>query len=136
MAFLDVTLTLASPGATGTTATSEDSNLSLTVTDTLTVSAPMRGPSQIVATTTGASNIIQPDTSGATYYLYVKHTGTSDGSSATTENLGVELTGDVPFAVLAPDEFCFVPVGGGSFGVQLQAASGTVVAEFAWFKKS
>ena len=130
---LTPTLTLASTG--GSSGVSEDETLSLTVTDTLVIGQETHGVSRTTVSTVGASNIIQPDTSGATYYLYVKHTGTSDGTSATTENLGVELTGDVPFAVLAPDEFCFLPVGGGSFGVQLQAASGTVIAEYAWWKK-
>jgi len=131
---LTPTLTLASTG--GSSGVSEDETLSLTVTDTLSIGQETHGVSRTTVSTVGASNIIQPDTSGATYYLYVKHTGTSDGTSATTENLGVELTGDVPFAVLAPDEFCFLPVGGGSFGVQLQAASGTVIAEYAWWKKA
>ena len=95
----------------------------------------IRDRSRTTVSTVGASNIIQPTTTGATYYLYVKHTGTTDGSTATTENLGVELTGDVPFGILAPGEFCFIPIGGGSFGVQLQAASGTIVAEYAFFVK-
>ena len=128
MATLNIKLNLDSKNAIS-------DELNFTVSDVLTTTNPAIGGARKVVSTVGASNIIQPDTSGATYYLYVKHTGTSDGSSATTENLGVELTGDVPFAVLAPNEFCFLPVGGGSFGVQLQAASGTVVAEYAWFKK-
>ena len=128
MATITPTLTIAS-----TTATSDE--LALSVTGNLTTGQESNGPSRTTVSTVGASNIIQADTSGATYYVYVKHTGTTDGSTATTENLGVELTGDVPFAVLAPDEFCFVPVGGGSFGVQLQAASGTIVAEYAYWKK-
>lgn len=124
---------------TALTLTSTDNTtdvLQLSVTDSLTTGSPSVQIAVTTVSVVGASNIIQPDTSGATYYLYVKHTGTSDGSAATTENLGVELTGDVPFAVLAPDEFCFLPVGGGSFGVQLQAASGTVVAEYAYWKKA
>ena len=129
MATLTPTLTLASTDATSDTA------FTFTVTDSLTTGQNFRGLSKTTVSTVGASNIIQPDTSGSTYYLYVKHTGTTDGSASTTENLGIELTGDVPFAVLAPGEFCFVPIGGGSFGIQLQAAAGTIVAEFAYFLK-
>lgn len=128
MATLNATLTLASTDLSSDT-------LNFTVTDALTTGQDFRTLSRTTVSTVGASNIIQPTTTGATYYLYVKHTGTTDGSTATTENLGVELTGDVPFAVLAPEEFCFVPIGGGSFGVQLQAASGTIVAEYAFFVK-
>ena len=128
MATLKPTLTLAS------TDLSSD-ELNFTVTDSLTIGQDYRALARTTVSTVGASNIIQPTTTGATYYLYVKHTGTTDGSTSTSENLGVELTGDVPFAVLAPEEFCFLPVGGGSFGVQLQAASGTIVAEYAFFVK-
>ena len=128
MAKLTPTLTLAS------TDLSSD-ELNFTVTKELTTGQDYRVLARTTVNTVGASNIIQPTTTGATYYLYVKHTGTTDGSTTTTENLGIELTGDVPFAVLAPDEFCFVPIGGGSFGVQLQAASGTIVAEYAFFVK-
>lgn len=128
MATLNATLTLASTDLSSDT-------LNFTVTDALTTGQDFRALSRITVSTVGASNIIQPTTTGATYYLYVKHTGTTDGSTSTSENLGVELTGDVPFAVLAPGEFCFVPIGGGSFGVQLQAASGTIVAEYAFFVK-
>ncbi len=128
MATLTPTLTLAS------TDLSSD-ELDFTVTDSLTIGQDYRALARTTVSTVGASNIIQPTTTGATYYLYVKHTGTTDGSTSTSENLGVELTGDVPFAVLAPGEFCFLPVGGGSFGVQLQAASGTIVAEYAFFVK-
>ena len=131
----ELTATLALSSTAGATGTGNNMDIDLSVSDILTVVAPLQGLSAASVSTVGASNIIQPDTSGATYYLYVKHTGTTDGSTATTENLGVELTGDVPFAVLAPDEFCFVPVGGGSFGIQLQSAAGTIQAEYAWFKK-
>ena len=129
MATITPTLTITSTDA------SADETLSLSVTDSLTTGQVFKGISRTVVSTVGASNIIQPDTSGATYYVYIKHTGTTDGSTATTENLGVELTGDTPFAVLAPSEFCFVPVGGGSFGVQIQSASGSIVAEYAYWKK-
>ena len=130
---LTPTLTLASTG--GSAGVSEDETLSLTVTDELTIGQETHGISRTTVTTTGANNIVQPRTDGQTYYIYVKHTGTSDGSSATTETLNVELTGDVPFAKLAADEFCFLPCGGHSAGVQLQASSGTVVAEYGWWVK-
>ena len=109
--------------------------LNLTVTDSLTTGFPSTGISQISVTTTGANNIIQPATDGQTYYVYVKHTGTTDGSTETSATLNVELTGDVVFGKLAAGEFCFIPVGGHSLGVQLQSSSSTIVAEYAYFVK-
>jgi hypothetical protein len=128
MATLTPTLTLAS------TDLSSD-ELNFTVTDSLTTGQDYRALARTTVSTTGANNIIQPTTDGQTYYLYVKHTGTTDGSTATTETLNLELTGDVVFGKLAAEEFCFIPIGGHSLGVQLQASSGTIVAEYAYFVK-
>ena len=128
MATLNVTLTLASTDLTSDA-------LSMTVTDSLTTGQYAAGISRTTVTNVGANNIIQPRTDGQTYYLYVKHTGTSDGSAATTETLNIELTGDVVFGKLAAGEICFIPLGGHSLGAQLQSSSGTIVAEYAYFVK-
>ena len=72
---LTPTLTLASTG--GSAGVSEDETLSLTVTDELTIGQETHGISRTTVTTTGANNIVQPRTDGQTYYIYVKHTGTS-----------------------------------------------------------
>ena len=128
MATLNATLRLeATAGQLG------DSALSLEVTDALTVGQNFRALSRATVTNVGANNIIQPATDGQTYYLYVKHTGTSDGSTAVTTTLNVELTGDVVFGKLAAGEFCFIPIGSHSLGVQLQSSSGSIVAEYAYF---
>ena len=128
MATLNATLTLASTDLSSDT-------LNFTVTDALTTGQDFRALSRTTVSATGANNIIQPRTDGQTYYLYVKHTGTSDGSTAVTTTLNIELTGDVVFGKLAAEEFCFIPVGGHSLGVQLEASSGTIVAEYAYFVK-
>jgi hypothetical protein len=129
MATLTPSLTLTSSDATS------DTGFTFTVTDSLTLGQDFKGLSRKAITNVGANNIIQPSTDGQTYYLYVKHTGTSDGSTAVTTTLGIELTGDVAFGKLAAGEFCFIPIGGHSLGVQLEASSGTIVAEFAYFVK-
>ena len=128
MATLNVTLTLASTDVTSDT-------LNMTVTDSLTTGQYATGISRTTVTNVGANNIIQPRTDGQTYYLYVKHTGTSDGSTAVTTTLNVELTGDVVVGKLAAGEFCFIPLGGHSLGAQLQSSSGNIVAEYAYFVK-
>ena len=128
MATLTPTLTLESTDLTA-------DSLSLSVTDSLTVTSPYLGISRATVSTTGANNIIQPQTDGQTYYMYIKHTGTSDGSTAVTTTLNIELTGDGVFGKFAAGEFAFFPSGGHSLGVQLQASSGTIVAEYAYFTK-
>ena len=129
MATLTPTLTLTSADAT-------TDQLSFSVTDQLSVTAPHVGLAKLAVTTTGANNIIQPATDGQTYYVYVKRTGVDANGSTVTTTLNVELTGDVIIGKLAAGEFMFMPVGGHSLGVQLQASSGTIVAEYAYFTKA
>ena len=93
MATLTPTLTLAS------TDISSNESLSLSVTDSLTVGAPSQSLSTVIATNTGGDNIIVPAGTAITY-LYVKHTGTTDGSTATSELGDIEDTGNVAFARL------------------------------------
>ena len=129
MATLTPTLTL-----TSTDVTSDQ--LSFSVTDSLSVTAPHIGLAKTSVSTTGANNIIQPATDGQTYYVYVKHTGVDASGSTVTTTLNIELTGDVIIGKLAAGEFMWMPVGGHSLGVQLQASSGTIVAEYAYFTKA
>ena len=129
MATLTPTLTL-----TSTDATSDQ--LAFSVTDSLSVTAPHVGLAKIAVSTTGANNIIQPATDGQTYYVYVRHTGVDASGSDVTTTCNIELTGDVIIGKLAAGEFMFMPVGGHSLGVQLQASSGTIVAEYAYFTKA
>ena len=129
MATLTPTLTL-----TSTDVTSDQ--LSFSVTDSLSVTAPHIGLAKTSVSTTGANNIIQPATDGQTYYVYVKHTGVDASGSSVTTTLNIELTGDVIIGKLAAGEFMWMPVWGHSLGVQLQASSGTIVAEYAYFTKA
>jgi len=129
MATLTPTLTLSSTDAT-------TDLLNFSVTDSLSVTAPHIGLAKISVSTTGANNIIQPATDGQTYYVYVRHTGVDASGSDVTTTLNIELTGDVVIGKLAVGEFMFMPIGGHSLGVQLQASSGTIVAEYAYFTKA
>tara|TARA_R100000479_G_scaffold16490_2_gene6372 strand:+ start:108 stop:497 length:390 start_codon:yes stop_codon:yes gene_type:complete len=128
MATLTPTLTLKSTDAFSDV-------LNFTVTDSLTTTATSQGLTTIGVTNVGANNIIQSATDGQTRYVFVRNTGTTDGSTGTSETVNVELTGDVVFGKLASGEFCFLPVGGHSLGVQLQSSSGTVQCEYAFFTK-
>tara|TARA_R110000822_G_scaffold111475_1_gene242205 strand:- start:679 stop:1074 length:396 start_codon:yes stop_codon:yes gene_type:complete len=131
MATLTPTLTLASTDAFANQA------ISLSITDTLTVGAPMADISTVIATTTGAASIIVPAGTAVTY-LYVRHTGTTDGSTATTEVVDIEDTADVAISRLSPGEFAFFPANkaGGSTGIQLQVASGVALCEYMYFTKA
>ena len=129
MATLTPTLSLVS-----TDASSNEINFS--VTDTLTVTDPQVGLSKVAATTTGGDTVILSSHS-SNRYLYLRHTGKDASDSATSQTLQVEIENNKSFAELAAEEWMFVPVGqnGGSVAVQLEATSGTIIAEYAYWTK-
>tara|TARA_Y100001937_G_scaffold114442_1_gene164176 strand:+ start:566 stop:958 length:393 start_codon:yes stop_codon:yes gene_type:complete len=129
MATLTPTLTLSSSDATS-------NEVNFSVTDSLTVTDPQIGLSKVAATTTGGDTIILPSHS-SNRYLYLKHTGFDASDSATSQTLQVEIENNKSFAELAAGEFLFVPIGqnSGSVAVQLEATSGTIIAEYAYWTK-
>lgn len=149
MATLTPTLTLASTDAFAS------QPLSLSVTDSLTIAAPMTDISTMNTDDDprgyGAGVIIDElDTNE--YYVYVKHTGllASDGTTAShaTNDFVSVGNGDGDIAAniikLQPGEFCFFPTtaaGDGSDdgvevgGVKATAGSAAVRLEYAYFKR-
>ena len=128
MATLTPTLPLESTDATSDT-------LSFSITDTLTVTDPQIGLSKIAATTTGANQIILPSVD-AVRYVYIKHTAVDAGGSATSQILQVETADDTYPISLGAGEFMFAPIHDGNATlIQLEAASGTIVAEYAYWTK-
>ena len=133
MATLTPTLTLKSTNAFSDV-------LNFTVTDDLTTTAPAQGLSTIVATATGSASVIIP-ASTAIRYLFVRHTGTTDGSTGTTRQVDVEFTTDEAIARLSAGEFLFMPVhhAEANVGVQLHvqhsSSDDVVQLEYAFFAK-
>ena len=87
--------------------------------------------------TAGGDSIIIP-ASTAIMYLFVRHTGTTDGSVATTRQVDVEFTTNEAIARLGAGEFLFMPIfhAGEDVGVQFQVASSSVVKmEYAYWTK-
>ena len=125
------TLSLTSDAATSDT-------LDFTVIDSLSIKAPNSNISTVIATATANETIIVP-ASTAIAYLYVKHTGTTDGSTATSQLVDVEETGNAAFARLGPGEFLFMPFchHEGNVGVQLHVQHASVVQmEYAYWTKA
>ena len=69
--------------------------------------------------------------------MFLRHTGKDASDVGTSQTLQVEIENGKSFSELAAEEFLFVPVGqnSGSVAVQLEATSGTIVAEYAYFTK-
>ena len=116
------------------TATFSD-EISFSVTDSLTVKAPSSSLTTIIADTTGVNNIIVPANDSRQTWVFIRHTGTSDGSSSTSAHVDIELTGDVAIGTLKADEWLWFPHcgNGGSTGIQLQAVGSAVQCEYAYW---
>tara|TARA_Y100000592_G_scaffold1297_1_gene2040 strand:+ start:24 stop:467 length:444 start_codon:yes stop_codon:yes gene_type:complete len=147
MATLTPTLTLASSDVFA------DQPLALTVTDSLTVQAPMTDISRMNTNDdigNGAGIILAEATSTDTYYIYVKHTGilSSDGTTAANATADYILLsnadGDTDFIRLYPGEFAFFPLnpfdasddGVEPGGLKVEAASANVQINYAYYKRS
>jgi len=118
-----------------TTTFSDEINFS--VTDSLTVAAPAQSLSLETVTATGGNHIIIP-AGTAIAYLFVRHTGTTDGSTGTAQLVDLENTDDEAFARLGAGEWLFMPFNhaGASVGVQLQVAhASNVLCEYAYWTK-
>jgi len=127
MATLNVNLKLTS------TDISNNEVLSLDVSDALSVTDPFIGLAQVAAGSAGGDSIILAASAG-TKYIYIKHTGVDAGGSAATAVLKVESADSTHIIELGQDEFMFVPIKASQL-IQLEAASGTIVAEYAFFTK-
>ncbi len=110
--------------------------INFSVTDSLTTSAPARSLSMEIVTTTGGNHIIVPSGTSIVY-LFVRHTGTTDGSTGTAQLLDIEDTDNVAIARLGAGEWAFFPwhKAGADKGVQLQSASGSIQTEYAFWTK-
>ena len=146
MATLTPTLTLASTDVFANQA------ISMSVTDSLTVTAPMTDISRMATDDNignGAGVIIGEDTNQ--YFVYVKHLGllASDGTTAShATNDFITLTNEDGTATalvpkLQPGEFAFFPMkegdggsgGTGDGGLKVVAASAAVMIEFGYWKR-
>ena len=131
MATLIPTLSLTSDDATSDT-------LDFTVIDSLSIKAPSANLATIIADQTGANNIVVPLTGGTITYFFCRHTGTTDGSTTTSQLVDVEETGDAAFARLGPGEWMFLPFchHAGNVGIQFQVNhASNVQMEYAYWTK-
>jgi hypothetical protein len=148
MATLTPTLTLSSTDAF------ENQTISLSVTDSLTIQAPMSDISRM-ATNDNIGNgagIIVADELTDTYFVYVKHTGllASNGTSSshasndfvTLSNADGEAGSDI--IKLQPGEFAFFPLapsdgsdgGTEAGGLKVTKGGADVIVEFGYWKRS
>tara|TARA_R110002167_G_scaffold330107_1_gene536785 strand:- start:21 stop:461 length:441 start_codon:yes stop_codon:yes gene_type:complete len=146
MATLTPTLTLAS------TDIFAGQPLNLSVTDTLTVSAPMTDISRMNTNDNigNGAGILLPEATTDTYFIYLKHTGVLASDGITAANAGDDYVivtnadGDTDFIRLYPGEFAFFPLnifdnsddGVEVGGLKVEAGSADVQINYGFWKRS
>ena len=120
MATLTPTLTLSS-----TDATSDE--LSFSVTDSLSVTAPLQSLAQVTITTADNQELVDEAVSGVKYF-FARNTDTSNFVILPT-------TASVQYARLSPGEWCFFPINDGA-GLEARADTASCVLEYAYWTKS
>ena len=129
MATLNTTLTLASTDVISDT-------LNMTVTDSLSVTTPIKALSKKAVAAGGGGNTVLIPSSAGIKYAYIKHTGKqSDNSTATTNNLIINFGGTAGLS-LGPEEFAFFPAQASTEITGISSSSNTVLVEFAYFTES
>ena len=130
MATLNTTLTLASTDATSDT-------LSMTVTDSLTIGAPSTGLSKIaIAVSSGTASVLVP-AGTENQYVYIKHTGfQADGSTATANEVCIELGGNTDLLRLRSGEFCFFASKSSAAVEALSSSTSTILVEYAYWTRA
>jgi hypothetical protein len=129
MATLTPTLTLVSTDLSS-------NELNFSVTDSLTVTDPFIGMSNVTVTTTGADTIIVPS-ADARRFFFLRHTGVDGSGSTVTTDIKVEEGDENWFARVGPGEWMFLPLNcDGAQIIQLETTGGTIVAEYAYWTRS
>ena len=141
MATLTPTLTLtANPSTSSTSPGLQSDAISLSVTDTLTTTAPSMGISTLsTAVNFGdGAGVLIPEEDTTINYVYIKHLGklASDGTTATTNLVEIDSddNSDGFRLSLGAGEFAFFPLLG-SEGLRVTAATAAVMLEFAYWSK-
>ena len=129
MATLNTTLTLASTDVISDT-------LSMTVTDSLSVTTPIKALSKKAVAAGGGGNTVLIPSSAGIKYTYIKHTGKqNDGSTSTTNNLIINFGGTAGLS-LGPEEFAWFPAQASTEITGISSSSHTILVECAYYTET
>ena len=119
MAPLTPTLTLSSTDATS-------NELSFSVTDSLSVTAPLQSLAQVTITTADNQELVDEAVSGVKYF-FARNTDASNF-------VILQTTASVQYARLSPGEWCFFPINDGA-GLEARADTASCILEYAYWTK-
>ena len=114
------------PTLTITDTTTFSDDISFSVTDSVTVTAPAQGLTLATITTADNQELVDEAVSGARYF-FARNTDS-------TNFVILQTTGSVQYARLSPGEFCFCPINDGA-GLEARADTASCVLEYAYWAK-
>ena len=114
------------PTLTLTDSTTFSDEISFSVTDSLTVTAPAQGLTKVTITTADNQELVDEAVSGVRYF-FAKNTDASNF-------VILQTTASVQYARLSPGEFCFFPINDGA-GLEARADTASCVLEYAYWAK-
>ena len=115
------------PTLTLTDSTTFSDEISFSVTDSLTVTAPAQGLTKVTITTADNQELVDEAVSGVRYF-FAKNTDASNF-------IILQTTASVQYARLSPGEFCFFPINDGA-GLEARADTASCVLEYAYWTKA
>ena len=121
MATLNTTLTLSSTDVSSDT-------LSMTVTDSLSVGAPLQSISRVSVLHTGATELLTVAGNTADTYVYIKNMDS-------TNYVILQTSAGTPYGILHPLEISFFAVQG-ERGLKILANSATCIVEYGYWTKA
>jgi len=114
------------PTLTLTDSTTFSDEISFSVTDSLTVTAPAQGLTKVTITTADNQELVDEAVSGVKYF-FAKNTDASNF-------VVLQTTASVQYARLSPGEFCFFPINDGA-GLEARADTASCILEYAYWAK-
>jgi hypothetical protein len=115
------------PTLTLTDSTTFSDEISFSVTDSLSVTAPAQGLTKVTITTADNQELVDEAVSGVRYF-FAKNTDASNF-------VVLQTTASVQYARLSPGEFCFFPINDGA-GLEARADTASCILEYAYWAKA
>ena len=115
------------PTLTLTDSTTFSDEISFSVTDSLSVTAPAQGLTKVTITTADNQELVDEAVSGVRYF-FAKNTDASNF-------VILQTTASVQYARLSPGEFCFFPINDGA-GLEARADTASFILEYAYWAKA
>ena len=111
--------------------------INFSVTDSLTTGAPSQSLTKVAIAASGGSASTLVAAGSANQYVFIRHTGyQSDGTTATTNQLAIEIGGNTDLLRLSAEEWCWFTSKSDEAIEALSSSSQTILVEYAYWTQA